>query len=350
MTTQIDIQIGMRRGRTGLTLSNIRLNHLLLNDVCIEDIKIIEPKYIITTGYHSENIPLKRAAQDTSRLFGTVITKDMSDAIEHEGIAEFWHPLDFEENEVKTVGKLKRHWANKFLTYDTIRYFDETLGTEDEVVFFENSVELAENKQITIIQKILQAVENYPDLRMQNYIVFVSPQDRSYLLNYQASLSILQAFSAIKFSLQLFDINSIFTVSRSQNIIQGLLNYGWQDKGFFACVDMRMDRRRCFGIREPSSGRSGFGPHHITKSEHSACNRRVFEETGSVEDSILGSFDLLDIVALGDSITSLAGVLTSNERNNFTDLAFQSNANAATQTRIDSYKEKLREKKQEYIP
>jgi hypothetical protein len=345
VTDTIEIQVGSRSPLTAINLSEVSLKHLLLNEQTSEEFGVLEPQFMITTGLHLEGNPLGRAAQDPNRVTGIVSTPDTSDALEYQGIAELWKPQDFSEVEVKTIGKLRREWANKFLTHDTIRYFDPALGAESDVVFFDSSVEDSEKRQLTLIEALRDIFELYPQLEKMEYKFLLTPQDRFILQSLGSNTQKLDALFKIIFKAKLFSLENLSLVSKSENIKGGTLATPWQDKGFRACVGEKYETKGCFGVREPSAI-GGRGPHLITDSEHTVCNQRLFEEAGFY-GSRLGSFDLFEVVGL-DGAASLLATEAARDRDRFSELAFENAAGGSTQTKINRYREELAKKKLGY--
>ena len=110
-------------------MSNLKIEALKLRSYdspgrVTEELPVVEQRFYVSTGFYRENNDLHYSAQDPNLLTGTSLIADISDPLEYSGIAEFWQPgaasLD---EEVRTRGKIRRHWADRFDSWDVDRYF-----------------------------------------------------------------------------------------------------------------------------------------------------------------------------------------------------------------------------------
>jgi len=342
VTDRIRIAVGRRTPRVGFNLSNLAIKQLNLSEAVSETIAVLDTKYFITTGLFIEGDPKHRAAQDPQRLAGTIPAPDISDNMEYQGIVEMWRPLDLEEEEVKTKGKLKRIWANKFLTSDTLTFLDEeSAGPNDDVIFFDNSVDEAEERQGELLEKLQDQFDIHPELEKIVYKYLIPPQDRAFINKIGNSI----APGNITFRGSMFDLADAVIVAKPP------VPQGWQDKGFRACVDTKTKSAGCFGTREPSNV-GGRGPHKITASEHTVCNQRLFE-AGGFDASRMGTFDLFEIAGnLQDGVqsTSPVGSVLQEDFRTYEGLLNEATKDRAGQSELDRYRERLAKKKINYLP
>lgn len=244
-TKRIIITIGARENNNGLKLSNCFVKALKLNDGLTESIIIVEAKHQITVG-HSEDIPTNRYwAQDPSRLTGIVGAIDQEDLLEQAGITEFWRPFNFDKNDTVTVGKLRRHYAGKYLTWDTD-------SSNDDTKFLDGDVKQSEGRQAALINESLirKATETFKEVSNYQSKYFINPFDsynlsqidpNSSLLSLNSSLLSLKANHVIEYKHNGFSADSVVAISI------GTQSPGWQDEGFSACINPKTHVTGCIG-------------------------------------------------------------------------------------------------------
>lgn len=257
VVSKIVINVGPRRKEnTGFKLSNLKLKVLKLNNSVTELVKVLEPKMMITTGYYSDaENGTREWAQDPNKLLGTVGASDISDILEQAGIAEFWRPGNLDLDDTSTQGKLRKHWAGKFLTWDTD-------PSSSEVLFRDLDVDTSESRQRRVLDAILTKLRgqfSYVKETTQKY--FVSPYDRG-LLGKLFGTTILEDLAgslSIEYTQTEFDPNNLTSPSK------GSESPGWQDAGFYACLDPETRIAACTNLGRRQSMVAYRGDHGVCK-------------------------------------------------------------------------------------
>lgn len=329
---RIVIQIGRRFPTDSFSLSRLSIKALVLNDNINEKILQLEPKYIITTGRanSNENSSIYRWAQDPDRLLGTVTTTDMADQLEAAGIAEFWKPMDFDVNEVFTIGKLRKHWANKFKSYDADKYFRD-LDTADNTIVT-STVEETESYQVDLIKNFLDNLQvSWPQLVEQDFKYFILPDDKTYLNLLGFSDFFSNEDSIIKFKMELP------VIGRDNIIAPTSLSPGWQDIGYAACIKPEFTTAGCIDFL-------GRAPYLAYANDQSTCRGGEGGAGGEVFRLFdLGMLDREEQMGVADPNSALA---QTESPKSFDAINFDNAQREALVTRIEKY----RREKDRYNP
>ena len=219
-TDKITLDIGVRDDATGIRVSafEVRVTQPISET---EEVITLNPAVLLSTGYAtSEDEGLYLPSQQLY-LSAVTTTADQPDRLEVSNIAELWQPgmasLD-PDVEVGTRGKIRRHWAGGFDTWDTSKYlFDNTDGQ----LFADPSAEVAELRQEQHIKTLTEKIDNIPRFKEDRLTYFLLPQDRHALESINGG--------TIQFSLR--DLDSEFVI-----VSETELGEGWQPPGYYACL------------------------------------------------------------------------------------------------------------------
>jgi hypothetical protein len=332
-TNSIVLEVGARDSTTGIEISGFEVK--IAQPVPEDEImRTLNPKVFLSTGYGTDvDVGTYLPAQH-DYLTATVTTPDQADRLEVSNIAEFWQPgavsLD-SENVVGTKGKIRRHWANGFKTYDTNKYFGQE--GSDNTVFADAEVLISERRQQDLIDEFYNTVSELPSFLKDELKYFLLPYDQ-YLLSQGLFRNRLEGKS-IKFEVE-GDWSDLEVVSETS------LPPGWQPNGFYACIP---DQEQVIVSCVVNLGVLGFGPgsrtaHSVYKSEsHDTCSadfqggRSAYSlfEFGRITEKLIGT--------LHSSTAGLAGAPSSGELDSVTDLFENQTATdrlaAATQEKIE---------------
>lgn len=235
--TSLEIKIGKRNNRTSFTLSDLNLEVKVLDarttSPLMEEIVVLNPKYIISTGRH-DNTPL--AITSNRFMSGILRSYDVSDFYEYAGIAETWHGsltgLDLDPNnpELMSVGKTQKNHLTVFDSYD-IR---KNAQSEDfnGVIFRTDTVLEAELLQGNLVQDYLNLIEERTQLLTTEFQYYIHPYDLQKLEKIGLNLP-----SPVTRSLYIQNL-SASGGTFSAAAISGV-EPGWQDFGFYGCVGRR---------------------------------------------------------------------------------------------------------------
>lgn len=243
ITKTIRITVGSRKKTIGFKLSRCFLKCLKLNDTVFESVLSVEPKYMISTGLHPNTERLW--AQDPNKLVGLVSAPDISDPLEYNGIMELWRAGNLSEENTTTEGKLRRHYAGKYNTWDTqgLGGRQSTVGrTSTDVVFFDNTVLESESRQLNLIQEgILNKLNAFLNIKSETSKYFLSPYDNDFFsdISNNIGFDMRNLNQKVVFDLELFNADKV------SDVTQGELPPGWQDPGYYACLDPKTQGARC---------------------------------------------------------------------------------------------------------
>jgi len=318
--SKIKIEVGSRDSLTEFRLSDVFVKVLLLNDQIEEEFIALGSKYMISTGYYQENDPLHRWAQNKFRVVGTVTSRDNPDIQESQGITEFYHPADFSDSQTATHGKIRRHWANRFRSWDTA---DED-SKEDSDIFFLDDVQKLELKQQGLIIDALDTIQsNFVYMFSDEFKYFLLPLDAGYLKHDLNSRFLNNKDSiAIEYRQDIFDPADVATPA------VGDQSPGWQDAGFYACLDPLTTVVSWQGA-----------PHVAYKRDHGVC-RKGERDFGTAHRL----FDLNQIIQTNVALTDPNGRLIQqeNDPNSLSQKALD-NANAIQLNDLVNRKKRYRE-------
>ena len=236
-TKEISITIGARYKRTGYSIDTLNLTCRDLKEIA-EEIIVTEQRYYPSAGYTNEGVPTRLPAQDPDMLTSIVSSIDMGDSYEAVGIAEYWRPGHLDLEDVGTIGKLRRHWANKFNTFDTLKYYT---GIDPKAaVEFTNTAMDAESKQGIIINEMLSKSDEAMSGKLFKMTqgLYLSPYDQ-YLLSKLGQ-------EAVSCSSE-FNMDTTWSSKKAYAASKGTLGEGWQDPGYEACISnfAKTQKRRC---------------------------------------------------------------------------------------------------------
>jgi hypothetical protein len=232
---EIEIYVGSRSLRQGIIFTRLEVSASVLTPA-EEEVVVLEPMFKITTGY-TGTTDITKPAQDPGRLSSTVTSPDMHDALEASGLCEFWKPGDLHKEKVATLGKLRKHWANKFDTIDTRKFFFDTALDEDVLFLHTLNAEYAERLQQSFIDFIIQAdIDLFNKLLKQVLYLQLSSQDL-YKLNSYFNVGVVNVISQY-----LYDYKQ---GQGAQLVSKGELPEGWQDVGYEACIVGETRWARC---------------------------------------------------------------------------------------------------------
>lgn len=234
---KIIIRVGRRNVACDFTLSKLRVNHYRIRQVS-ESIITLEPKYIPTLGYSTGDPSdlLHLPAQSNQYLTGTIGRPDISDQFESSGIAEFWQPGAaslHERDEVACKGKIRRHWAGGFNSFDVNRYFRGLNPSNTPDVFFTGTVQDVEIRQINVYNNMINDLKNlvnFLDFRLQ---YFINPFDLELIRNLGGNTPELEA------RYRILTERDIGEIARSDKAPL------WQFEGFEVCPPTETRTTRC---------------------------------------------------------------------------------------------------------
>lgn len=335
VTKKLRISIGIREYNTGFRLSKCFLKCLKLNDEIEEEITSIEPKYMLSTGlYPNSDSDERKWAQDSNHLTGTVPSIDISDPLEYNGIAEFWRPLNTDKEVTYTEGKLRRHFAGKYLSWDTD-------SSNPDVSFLDATVQQSEARQEKLIQEQIvdTLLSKLPQVRVENTNYFCSPFDTKKLediVNQGGTTvdirSLIGAYQ-IQFDVETFDSTALV------GVVVGKQAPGWQDAGFYSCLSPKTHTAACTNLGRRMSMIAYAGDHGVCKGGSGGDNPGIL---ASVLDlfAINRPGNILGVDPLSPSFQQ------ENDPNSLTEIA---KANADKE-QILSRTEEYRQKKKRYNP
>lgn len=238
---KIKFMVGSRGSQTGFKLSKLHIKALKLNESITEEILVLEPKYMPTVGYYNDGDNNHLWAQDPNKLTAGVAAPDIPDELEAANICEFWRPPN---NDVGTKGKLRRHWANRMLTFDTD-------STNPDMIFFseEKDVFHTEGRQKEIIVNFLDIFKEDPFDTFFNdeFLYFMLPYDL-YLISKQLKLPVPYKAGQYKTFVRVkeFDPDTVAIVSK------GFQSDPWEFEGYYACLNPKTVIEKCFGCTGPT--------------------------------------------------------------------------------------------------
>jgi hypothetical protein len=310
---RVKLEFGPRGVNTGLRISEIRLEYLSIRQVT-ESLVVLEPRYIPSLGY-SQSIEDGQpdlesvGSQDGRYLTGAVSQIDMADAQESSGIAEYWRPGAVSlDDEVLTRGKLRRHWAGVFDSFDVARFFRDSNPTDPSLFFLDDSVTDSEARQGELIQDTVEFLEELDTMLDVGLQTFYSPRDLFLLesLGSEGSVPASTSEYVVDVPENLINLNGLVSVPEKSP--------GWQDPGFYACLtDQGFSIVGCvqglvtiLGVRHP----------------HVAYRQQTQEVCrGGTQDGI-DQYDLLDLPGFLDGPgflgagSSAAGAVESSDKLN----------------------------------
>lgn len=330
-SSEMEISFGSRERQTGLTVSNILLKVLTLTDNMHEEFVVIEPQYLITTGYYEKENELRTWSQDPQRLTGIVSGPDEHDIFEFAGIAEYWRPKDLSNDTVATQGKIRRHWASKYGSLDVER--DKANPKTEQYTFFDSDVTTSEERQGEVIRSFTETISSstFEYLLTHESSIFLLPQDLYSLSSIGVkNPSLIGIGSKIKFNHKMFDVDSFISVS------VGLQEPGWQGKGFYACLDPATHTTHCQG----SLG--GRTPVIAYKADHGICTGSD-GKYGILHRTLdLPMIDRRYSIAGGGSSAVAPTVQQDLDPNSLTQQALDNAEELEVKTRIERYYAKKR--------
>ena len=232
------ILVGARNENTSFSFSELFIEHLTLRETG-EAFICLEARYLPSTGYaeglDAEIDPVAAGSQDGSFLTSIVSIKDMGDNVEFAGIAEFWRPGAVSLLQpVGCLGKIRRHYAGDFVTFDVAQFFNDDIDPKgNEVVFNTASAEEAESLQFEYIINAVLEVEPVPKLLDIQMLAFYNPRDLAIIAKTGGKLG----FAALDSVAPLWFIDFGDAIFNDEGIVSKSFEpEGWQDVGFEACI------------------------------------------------------------------------------------------------------------------
>lgn len=222
-TDQIVLQVGPRDDATGIKLSGIEVR--VSEPVSrVEQVITLNPALLVSTGYGTDEDTTGFYLPSQQKFLSAVTTTpDQPDRLEVSNIAEFWQPgmASTSVGEfVGTRGKIRRHWAGEFNTWDSSKYiFDNTDGQ----LFADNTAEEAEERQIAHIDSLKERIESIPRFKEDSLKYFILPQDKSLLGEFFGA--------GVDVDFNLTDVESETVI-----VAETELSEGWQPPGYYACL------------------------------------------------------------------------------------------------------------------
>ncbi|RKZ78333.1 MAG: hypothetical protein DRQ35_06160, partial [Gammaproteobacteria bacterium] len=175
--SEVVLQVGSRDDATGIRISafEIRVEQVAPEQ---ETFSTINPKIILSRGYGTDEDQGLYLPSQRKFISAITTTADQPDRLEVSNIAEFWQPgmasLD-PEVAIGTRGKIRRHWASGFLTYDTLKWLGEDTS---EAVFVDADVSISEKRQENQIKNVLDIIEELVSYKEDILEYFLLPQDQ----------------------------------------------------------------------------------------------------------------------------------------------------------------------------
>ena len=279
MCDTIEIFVGLRSSITGFRLSAVKLNIGVIRSVN-EEVYVLEQKYVPSLGYYKKDFLTSGKycpTQALNYLSGLATPRDLSDPVEACGVCEFWHPgLVSLDKEILAIGRIRRHWADLFESWDVARWKNESV---EDYMFFDDGPEDSEERQQQLIDDALGKYfgnEAHPFYQTTNY--FLPPHHRYSLNKWGMSYSVGEA--------------GTFTIVRTVDgdtvtlnpVSVGAAQAGWQLRGFFACLPDCCVVKPCtglalMGIRQP----------------HAVYNKRNQQVCNPLTGAKLDQFDLWEL-------------------------------------------------------
>jgi len=318
-TKQIEVFIGSRDDATGFSLSSFSVK-VRRYEGAVEEFSCLDQKYILSKGYgtsdpdsitgNSQYLPSQRKF-----LSGVGALRDQPDSLETVGIAELWQPgmasLDYE---VGTFGKIRRHWASDWMTYDTLKYYEEDTSP---AVFVDSTVELSEKRQITLLENMEDKLKSVEKLLKMPLQYFVNASDQYLLSKYNLSTGL--EGTSINMNVEASDK----WVNADSIVAPVPLPAGWQPDGFHACHGTTEQVVKSCVV---NLGVIGFGSgsrtaHYVYKNQsHDTCTsdgkggRSAYSlfQFGRLTDKIAG--------AMGTSAAGLLGQVDAGVFDSYSDL------------------------------
>jgi hypothetical protein len=211
---------------------------------------------MITTGYYdASGGGVREWAQNPTKLLGTVASSDISDPLEHSGIAEFWRPGNLGLDDTSTQGKLHKAWAGKFLSWDTN-------PTSSEVLFRDLNVTTTEARQKGILDSLLTKLQgpfSYILTSSQKY--FISPYDKGIVERFLG----ITPLSGLADSLSIVYTQKEFDPDNLTSPVKGDQQPGWQDAGFYTCLDPETRTAACTNLGRRKTMVAYAGDHGICR-------------------------------------------------------------------------------------